>query len=100
MDRSSASVPAAGNCTAFAAELVRHLPEDHGRIAPDFDDAVIHRIFAAGLDLPAALGLIGDHRGASKVHDAIDKLDQAVRGLRDTMFGTRQTDSPGDGTPG
>jgi hypothetical protein len=47
---------------------------------------VVRRGFAAGLDLQAALGLIGDHRGASKVWHAIDELDQAVREIRDTIF--------------
>jgi hypothetical protein len=34
----------------------------------------------------AALGLIGEHRGASKIWHAIDELDQAVRDIRDTIF--------------
>jgi signal transduction histidine kinase len=47
---------------------------------------VIHRIFAAGLDLQAAVGLIGDQRVASKIRHAIDELDQAIRDIRDTIF--------------
>jgi hypothetical protein len=43
------------------------------------NDVVVHRIFAAGLDLQAALGLIGDHRGASKICHALDELDQAIK---------------------
>ena len=62
------------------------------------NDAVVHRIFAAGLDLQAALGLIGEHQGASKIYHAID-----VRDIRDTIFGLRLCDPrsfPGRGGPG
>ena len=59
------------------------------------NDVVVRRIFAAGLDLQAALGLIGDHRGASKIWHAIDELDQAVRDIRDTIFDcSRATPGP------
>lgn len=77
----------AGNEAAGPAEAARHLTEDHDRIAQDLNDNVVRRLFAAGLDLQAALGLIGDHRGADKIHHAIGELDQAIRDLRDTIFG-------------
>jgi hypothetical protein len=47
---------------------------------------VVRRIFAAGLDLHAALGLIGEHRGADKIYHAIDKLDNAIRDIRGRRF--------------
>jgi len=50
---------------------------------------VVHRIFAAGLDLEAALGLIGNRPGTAMIHHAIDELDQAIRDIRDTVFGLR-----------
>jgi len=71
---------------AASAELIRYLTQDHDRIAQGINDVVVRRIFAAGLDLQAALGLIGEHPGASKVWHAIDELDQAVREIRDTIF--------------
>jgi signal transduction histidine kinase len=71
---------------AASAELTRYLTQDHDRIAQGINDVVVRRIFAAGLDLQAALGLIGEHRGASKIWHAIDELDQAVRDIRDTIF--------------
>jgi signal transduction histidine kinase len=71
---------------AASAELTRCLIEDRERVAQGINDVVVRRIFAAGLDLQAALGLIGDHRGASKIWHAIDELDQAVRDIRDTIF--------------
>ena len=56
---------------------------------------MIRRIFAAGLDLHAALELIGEHRAASNIWHAIGELDQAVRGIRDTVFdGNRATHGP------
>jgi signal transduction histidine kinase len=74
------------NVAADSAELTRHLTEDHDRIARDMNDVVIHRIFAAGMDLQAALGLIGDQRAGSKIRYAIDELDRAIRDIRDTIF--------------
>ena len=71
---------------AASAELIRYLTQDHDRIAQGINDVVVRRIFAAGLDLQAALGLIGEHRGASKIWHATDELDQAVRDIRDTIF--------------
>ena len=80
---------------AASAELARCLSEDRERVAQGINDVVVRRIFAAGLDLQAALGLIGDHRGASKVWHAIDELDQAVRDIRDTIFDSnRATHGP------
>ncbi len=68
------------------AEVTRCLTEDHDRIAQRMNDVVVRRIFAAGLDLETALGLIGDHSGAGKIHHALDELDQAIRDIRDTIF--------------
>lgn len=53
---------------------------------------MVRRIFAAGLDLHAALGLIGEHRGADKIYHAIDKLDNAIRDIRDAVFAARTID--------
>lgn len=72
--------------TAVSAELIRYLADDHERIARGMNDVVIRRIFAAGLDLQAALGMIGDHRATDKINHAIDELDRAVRDIRDTIF--------------
>lgn len=53
---------------------------------------MVRRIFAAGLDLHAALGLIGEHRGADKIYHAIDKLDNTIRDIRDAVFAARTID--------
>jgi signal transduction histidine kinase len=82
----------AGNGAAVSAELTRYLTEDHDRIAQSLNDVVVRRIFAAGLDLHAALGLIGEHRGAGKIYHAIDELDNAIRDIRDAVFAARTID--------
>jgi len=71
---------------AAASALTRYLTEDHDRIAQSINDVTIRRIFAAGLDLQAALELIVEHRAASKIWHAIGELDQAVTDIRDTIF--------------
>jgi len=62
------------------------------------NDVVVRRMFAAGLDLQAALGLIEEHgtdsehptamehRAASKIRSAGDELDRAIRDLRGILF--------------
>ena len=37
-------------------------------------------------------GLIGEHRGADKIYHAIDKLDNAIRDIRDAVFAARTID--------
>jgi signal transduction histidine kinase len=76
-----------GNGAAVSAELARYLADEQDRIARGINNVVIRRIFAAGLDLQAALAMIGDHRGAGKISHAIDELDQAIRDIRNTIFG-------------
>jgi signal transduction histidine kinase len=71
------------------------LAQDRDRIAQGINDVMIRRIFAAGLDLQAALELIGEHRAASKIWHAIGELDQAVRDIRGSIFdGDRATPRP------
>ncbi len=65
---------------------------DRDRLARKMNDVVVRRIFAAGLDLQGALGLLGDrgmagdHLAASKIWHATDELDRAIRDLRDILF--------------
>lgn len=87
------------NGAAGAAEQTRYLTEDRDRIAQGINDVVVRRIFAAGLDLQAALGLIGEHRAAVKICHAIDELDLAIRDVRSAIVGcglrTERADLPG-----
>jgi hypothetical protein len=61
------------------------LTEDDEGIAGGLNEVVV-RLFAAGLDLQAALGLMGDQPAAGKVRHAVDELDRAIRDIRDTIF--------------
>jgi signal transduction histidine kinase len=84
---------------ADQAEISLLLIEDHDRIAQSLNDVVVRRLFAAGLDLHTALGLIGDHPGAGKIHQAIAELDLAIRDIRDAIFapGTAAACQPDSG---
>ena len=73
------------------------LTEGHDRIAAGLDDIVVGRLFSAGLALEAVVGLIGDHRAAGTVEEAISELDLAVRDLRDMVFDHHRPDLPAAG---
>ena len=68
------------------AETALLLARDRDRIAAGMTDLVVRRLFAAGLALETALGLIGNHPGAGKVHEAIGELDLAIRDVRNVVF--------------
>jgi hypothetical protein len=72
-----------GGSATGPAEAVLALAEDHERIALGLNDIVVHPLFTAGLDLQAALGLIGAHPASSKIRHAVDELDQAIRDIQD-----------------
>ncbi len=72
-----------GGSATGPAEVIPALAEDHERIALGLNDVVARPLFIAGLDLQAALGLIGDHPASSKICHAVDELDQAIRDIRD-----------------
>jgi signal transduction histidine kinase len=76
------------------------LVQDRDRIAAGMTDLVVHRLFAAGLALETALGLIGDHPGAGKVREAIGGLDLAIRDVRNVVFDHQQPDPLSGGQPG
>ena len=76
------------------ADAMLLLVQDRDRIAGGMNDLVVHRLFAAGLALETALGLMGDHPGAGKVHEAIGELDLAIRDIRNVVFDHHQPDPP------
>lgn len=76
------------------AEVTLLLVQDRDRIAGGMNDLVVRRLFAAGLALEMALGLMGDHPGAGKVHEAIGELDLAIRDVRNVVFDHHQPDPP------
>jgi hypothetical protein len=79
---------------AGPAKAILDLVEDHERIALGLNDVVVRRLFTAGLDLQAALGLMGDHPASGKISHAVDELDQAIRDIRDTILDHRAGDQP------
>jgi hypothetical protein len=89
----SPQAPGDGNA-ASAAPAIPDLAADRERIGLGRSDIVVRRLFAAGLDLQAALGLMGDHPASGKICRAVDELDQAIRDIRDTTF-----DHPADDQP-
>ena len=78
-----------GGSAMGPAEVTIDLAEDHERIALGLKDVVTRPLFTAGLDLQAALGLIGDHPASSKIRHAVDELDRAIQdiqNIRDTIL--------------
>ena len=75
-----------GSRATATAEEAGTLTEERDRIAQCVSDVVVHRLFAAGLDLHAALGLVCDHLSADRIDNAIGELDQAIMYLRDATF--------------
>jgi len=73
------------------------LTDGHDRIAAGLNDMVVRRLFSAGLALEAVVGLMGDHRAAGTVQEAISELDLAVRDLRDMVFDHYRPDLPAAG---
>jgi hypothetical protein len=82
------------------AQVSLHLVHDRDRAAGDMNDIVVQRLFSGGLALQTVLGLLGDHPGAVKVHEAIGDLDLAIRDFRSVLFDRHQPDPPSAGQPG
>ncbi|HTT49914.1 MAG TPA: histidine kinase dimerization/phosphoacceptor domain-containing protein [Streptosporangiaceae bacterium] len=68
------------------SDLARYPIEERDRIARRLNDVVIQRIFAAGLNLQMALGLVRDQRAVREISHAVDELDRAIRDIREGVF--------------
>jgi signal transduction histidine kinase len=70
--------------------------EDRDRIARDLHDLVIQRLYATGMSLQGAVGLIGAPEVAQRVSGAVDALDETIREIRSSIFAlqTRQQERP------
>jgi PAS domain S-box-containing protein len=65
------------------------LVEDRERIARELHDGVIQAIFGVGLNLQAAAAITSDEITAKRLDDAVGRLDDVVRDLRNYVFGLR-----------
>jgi signal transduction histidine kinase len=62
------------------------LTEDRDRIARDLHDSVIQRLFAIGLSLQGTTRLVERPEAVLRIAEAIDKLDETIRQLRQAIF--------------
>jgi signal transduction histidine kinase len=60
--------------------------EDRERIARDMHDLVIQRLFATGLSLQAAGRQTQAPTVATRLNEAVDELDAAIKDIRHTIF--------------
>jgi signal transduction histidine kinase len=74
--------------------------EERERIALGLSDVVARRLRAAGEDLQAALGLMGDHAASANIRHAVDEIDQAIRDIPDVVFDRPTSDSGSAAVPG
>jgi PAS domain S-box-containing protein len=69
------------------AERAVAVSEDRERIARDLHDTVIQRLFAEGLNLQAALGVLADpERSRPRIEATIEALDSTIKDLRTAIF--------------
>jgi signal transduction histidine kinase len=59
---------------------------DRDRIARQLHDLVIQRLFATGMSLQAATGILSDTPAAARVSQAVDALDETIRDIRSSIF--------------
>ncbi len=77
-----------GAASATTPDHADDLPiiEERDRIAAQLQETVIRRVFAAGLSLQSAAGLIRDPQARRWIETAIDELDQVIREIRNAVF--------------
>jgi two-component system, NarL family, sensor histidine kinase DevS len=59
---------------------------DRDRIAGQLHDLVIQRLFATGMSLQSATGLLADGPAKARVAQAVDALDETIRDIRASIF--------------
>ncbi len=93
-DRIRRSQRATARLEQQLAEL--RIVEDRDRLAAELQSSVIQRIFAAGLKLQGALSLMPRADVRRRVESSVDDLDDAIRLLRQAIFGLEsRLDGPG-----
>ncbi|HVK21660.1 MAG TPA: GAF domain-containing protein [Actinokineospora sp.] len=66
---------------------------DRDRIAQDLHDHVIQRLYATGMSLQGTVRRITDEDVRSRVHRAVEQLDQTVREIRTSIFDLHTEDN-------
>ena len=66
--------------------------EDRERIARDMHDVVIQRLFATGLGLQSAARVAGHPYVQTRLAEAVDELDLAIKEIRRMIFALHQPD--------
>jgi signal transduction histidine kinase len=59
---------------------------DRDRIARQLHDLVIQRLFATGMSLQAATGMMTEGPAIARVGQAVDALDETIRDIRSSIF--------------
>lgn len=59
---------------------------DRDRIARHLHDLVIQRLFATGMSLQAASGMLPDGPAAARVAQSVDALDETIRDIRSSIY--------------
>jgi hypothetical protein len=81
---------AAGGIGAVVSGVAERPDDDAGRISQGLADVLVHRLFAVGLDLHAALTYIeaniSEDLTVDKIHKAIGGLDNAIKDFRGVVF--------------
>ena len=88
---------------AIGLELAEHRRDaeqvavlaDRDRIARDLHDQVIQRLFATGMSLQAATGMIPSGPGAERVRQSVDALDDTIHDIRTAIFSLQAHPEPG-----
>jgi two-component system, NarL family, sensor histidine kinase DevS len=71
-------------------ELARlELLEERERIAKELHDGVIQSLFAVGMSLQGAAGMVRDADVARRIEGSVEDIDRAIRDLRNYIFGLR-----------
>jgi len=78
------------------ARSVVALLEDRDRIARDMHDHVIQRLFATGLSLQAASRVAVAPVVRTRIDEAVESLDEAIRDIRHAIFELHREHAPND----
>lgn len=84
-----------GRLMAQVADLT--LVAERERVARDLHDTVIQRLFATGLSVEAAAGLVTDAGVRRRLEEAVAALDDTIRQVRTTIFELSEEPAGGPG---